>query len=90
MPRPSAWTNKFCLGQKQICPEQNHFCPAQNILSEVKSHVYGSFARQKNFSHILKVHFYSRKVILRNFSRAEMDFLAIDKSHQNIHVTNTL
>ena len=41
--------------------------------------MYGPFARQNNFSHILKVHFYSRKVILRNFSRAEMDFLAIDK-----------
>ena len=39
----------------------------------------GPFARQNNFSHILKVHFYSRKVILRNFSRTEMDFLAIDK-----------
>ena len=37
------------------------------------------FVRQNNFSHILKVHFYSRKVILRNFSRAEMDFLATDK-----------
>ena len=37
------------------------------------------FVRQNNFSHILKVHFYSRKVILRNFSRAEMDFLAMDK-----------
>ena len=41
--------------------------------------MYGPFARQNNFSHILKVHFYSRKVILRNFSRAEMDFLAMDK-----------
>ena len=41
--------------------------------------MYGPFARQNNFSHILKVHFYSRKVILRNFSRAEMDFLATDK-----------
>ena len=41
--------------------------------------MYGPFSRQNNFSHILKVHFYSRKVILRNFSRAEMDFLAMDK-----------
>ena len=29
MPRPSARTKKFCLGQKQICP-------AQKFLSEVK------------------------------------------------------
>ena len=41
--------------------------------------MYGHFARHKFFSHILKVHFFSRKVILRNFSRAEMDFLAMDK-----------
>ena len=41
--------------------------------------MYDPFARQNNFSHILKVHFYSRKVILRNYSRAEMDFLAMDK-----------
>ena len=41
--------------------------------------MYGPFAKQNNVSHILKVHFYSRKVILRNFSRAEMDFLAMDK-----------
>ena len=41
--------------------------------------MYGPFARQNNFSHLLKVHFFSRNVILRNFSRAEMDFLAIDK-----------
>ena len=41
--------------------------------------MYSPFARQNNFSYILIVHFYSRKVILRNFSRAEMDFLAMDK-----------
>ena len=41
--------------------------------------MYGRLQRQKSFPHILKVHFYSRKVILRNFSRAEMDFLAMDK-----------
>ena len=41
--------------------------------------MYGPFAKQNNVSHILKVHFYSRKVILRNFSRAEMEFLAMDK-----------
>jgi len=41
--------------------------------------MYSLFARQKNVSHILKVYFYSRKVILRNFSRAEMDFLAMEK-----------
>ena len=41
--------------------------------------MYCPFARQNNFSHILEVHFYSRKVILRSFSRAEKDFLATDK-----------
>ena len=55
--------------------------------------MHSPFARQKYFSHILKVHFYSRKVILRNFSRAEMDFLAIDKIFchgQKIFVQNNL
>ena len=42
--------------------------------------MYGPFSRQNNFSHILKVHFYSRKVILRNFSREEMECLAMDKN----------
>ena len=37
------------------------------------------FARQKNFSQILKVQFYPTIVILRKFSRAETDFLATDK-----------
>ena len=41
--------------------------------------MYGPFAKQNNVSHILKVHFYSRKVILSNFSRAEMEVLAKDK-----------
>ena len=41
--------------------------------------MFGPFTRQNNFSHILKVNFYSRKVILRNLSRAEIDFLARDK-----------
>ena len=41
--------------------------------------MYGPFARQDNFSHILKVHFYSRKVISRNFSRVEMNFSDMDK-----------
>ena len=42
--------------------------------------MYSLFARQNICSHILKVHFYSRRVIFRDFSRAEMDFLAMDKS----------
>ena len=41
--------------------------------------MYGPFARQNTFSYILKVHFYSRKIILSKFSRAEMDILAMDK-----------
>ena len=41
--------------------------------------MYGHFSRQNNFSHILKVHFNSKKVIFLNLSRAETDFLAMDK-----------
>ena len=41
--------------------------------------MYGHFARQNNFSHILKVRFFPRKVTCRDFSRAKMDFLAMDK-----------
>ena len=39
MPRPSARTNNFCLGQKQICSGQNNFCPAQNFCPRLKSYV---------------------------------------------------
>ena len=41
--------------------------------------MYSPFARQNIYSHILKVHFYSRRVIFRYFSRAERDFLDMDK-----------
>ena len=41
--------------------------------------MYGPFTRQNIFSLILKVNFYPRKVILRNLSRTEIDFLAMDK-----------
>ena len=36
------------------------------------------FAWQNNFSHGIKVHFYLIKDTFRDFSRAKMDFLAMD------------
>ena len=70
MPRPSARTKKFCLGQKQICPDKIIFVMDKIFSPRLKSHDQ-SFCKTKQFSSQLRSPFLLEKNHLQGLLKSK-------------------